>query len=499
MTLHTNVRDSDERKTHYYRVIAENIQDGLTIIENRKPVYVNDVICRILGYTAEELRMMNFIDLIALEDKPSVSRILERIKRTGDKPTELKFRVVRKDGFSRLLSNRYFQIPGETPAILVITADTTVRQQSDEKIEHAAQEWRATFDAIRDMVWICDEDCNLLRVNKAFADSSASEPRELIGKKCFDILKEYKELCGLCPHKRTLSTKEPASQVVPTGSKYIEISASPVFDEKNEVFASVCVAHDITESRTASKKLQELYSLEKELRRELETEMKQRVEFTRALVHELKTPLTPILASSELLVEELKDEPWLSLAKNVNSGAANLNRRIDELFDLARGEVGMLTLNRQPVDSLTLFNDVVNYVGPVAAGNKQTLISNFETLPVVRADEDRLRQVLLNLLNNALKYTPAGGKIILKAYRKNNQMVVEVKDSGPGINETDQKRLFQPYQRLSKDRERFSGLGLGLALSRMLIELHGGKIWVNSKKDEGSTFGFSIPLDGDGI
>ena len=226
----------------------------------------------------------------------------------------------------------------------------------------------------------------------------------------------------------------------------------------------------------------------------MEDKIKDRADFTRSLVHELKTPLTPVLASSELLVEEFKEEPWRSLAKNINSGAINLNRRIDELLDLARGEVGLLKLNPQQVDTSKLFQEIVTCMTPVAASNKQTLNTHLSPLPIIWADEDRLRQVLLNILGNALKYTPAGGEIVLRAYTEDSNILVEVKDTGAGIDEEEQKQLFQAYHRLARrDQEHFSGLGIGLALSKRLVELHGGKIWVQSQRGKGSTFAFSIP------
>jgi two-component system phosphate regulon sensor histidine kinase PhoR len=117
-----------------------------------------------------------------------------------------------------------------------------------------------------------------------------------------------------------------------------------------------------------------------------------------------------------------------------------------------------------------------------------------DSLPPVWADTDRLRQVVQNLLINASKFTPEGGKITLKAKERDGSLVVEVQDNGPGIPEKDQKRLFQPYNRQLGDREHLSGLGLGLALCKYLVELHDGEIWLNSRVGKGSIFGFSIPL-----
>lgn len=241
--------------------------------------------------------------------------------------------------------------------------------------------------------------------------------------------------------------------------------------------------------------LRELYNEERTLRQTLEDEINKRIEFTRALVHELKTPVTPVMASSELLLQKLKDEPLYGLAQNINQGANNLNRRIDELLDLARGEVGTLRLNPESINPRQLLQRSFDEETPVAMRNGQTLVAELpDSLPVIVADEERFQQIVLNLLNNAVKFTPPGGKITLKARAEDDNLTVEVQDTGVGIPEDEQEVLFEPYRSIRSARERLSGLGLGLSLSKTLVELHGGQIWVKSKKGKGSTFGFSIPL-----
>jgi PAS domain S-box-containing protein len=255
-------------------------------------------------------------------------------------------------------------------------------------------------------------------------------------------------------------------------------------------------AMDITEREMAQVKLEEAYEKERRLRQELQIEVQRRVEFTRALVHELKTPLTPIMSSSDLLVSGLKEEPWLSVAQNIQRGAINLNRRIGELLDLARGEIGMLRLNPKRVDILKLLQHVGSEMSAVASSNGQFLkVELPDTLSSPWADSDRLRQVTQNLLVNATKFTPEGGTITLRAKEENGSIVVEVQDTGYGIPEEEQRRLFRPYHRQTGDREHLSGLGLGLALCKNLVQLHGGRIWVRSQEGKGATFSFSIPIN----
>ncbi len=252
---------------------------------------------------------------------------------------------------------------------------------------------------------------------------------------------------------------------------------------------------DITEAERAQERLREAYEKERQVRKELEAEFERRVFFARALVHELKTPLTPILASSELLATELRQEPYLSLAQNINRGASNLNRRIDELLDLARVEIGMLQMSLASVDASQLLRSIAEEMRVVLTGNGQALTVLIpESLPPVMADQERLRQVIQNLMINASKFTPEGGKIALRASVHFNSLVVEVEDTGTGISVEEQKELFQPYHSHASDKEHLSGLGLGLALCKYFVELHGGRIWFQSEVGKGSTFSFSIPL-----
>ena len=308
------------------------------------------------------------------------------------------------------------------------------------------------------------------------------EDREMVRENAIKMLKGQ----SLAPYKYRILTRTGQVRWLLEGVSSIQ------YKGKRAVLGH---SMDITERELAQEKLEEAYEKERKTRQELEAEVQRRVEFTRALVHELKTPLTPIMSSSELLVGGLKEEPWLSVARNIHRGAGNLNRRIDELLDLARGEIGMLRLKPVRVDILRLLRNIADEMSVVVASNGQNLkVELSESLPTIWGDEDRLRQVVLNLLINATKFTPEGGTITLRASASNGSIIVEVKDTGRGIPEEEQSRLFVAYHRQLSDLEHLSGLGLGLALAKNLVELHGGKIWVKSREGKGSTFSFSLPV-----
>ena len=222
---------------------------------------------------------------------------------------------------------------------------------------------------------------------------------------------------------------------------------------------------------------------------------KRRSLYTRALVHELKTPLTPLLTASDYLEASLTDKAALGFARNIKVGARNMEKRINELLDLARGEVGTLRLTYRAFNLVELLNETVDYVRPDAERRGLVLEVDLPATPIaMRADPDRLRQVVLNLLSNSFKFSRKGGRVSVSARTDPDGAVISVADDGAGIATADLPYIFEPYHRGQKtDKNRLGGLGLGLVLSKMFVELHGGQIWLKSAVGKGSTFNFKIP------
>jgi len=255
------------------------------------------------------------------------------------------------------------------------------------------------------------------------------------------------------------------------------------------------VSQRTEELRCAEEKLKGMLETERELRSSLQEKMVERIEFTRALVHELKTPLTPMMACSEALLSNLTQEPQASFARNVHIGATRLYKKVDELIDLAQGEVGILELSCRQINPLDVIREAAEYVRTGAAKKgHQIRLELPGALPWIKADEDRLNQVLLNLLDNAIKYTPPPGVVTVAAREANSWLYISVTDTGMGISEQQMKYLFEPYKRFSSARARVGGLGLGLVLAKFIVESHGGAILVESSKGAGSTFTIKIPV-----
>jgi signal transduction histidine kinase len=254
----------------------------------------------------------------------------------------------------------------------------------------------------------------------------------------------------------------------------------------------------IIESKNAEISLKSLYSREQRLRKKLQREMENRVNFTRQLVHELKTPLTSMVATSQLLYEETRNTRLEKLAGYAFEGANSFNKRIDEFQDVIRGEIGKLKLEIEPLNIEGL---LVNLVDETKAFARQKEIAidlelKGERLPDVLADGDRIRQIMLNLINNACKYAAEGGKIVIRANldKLSHSVCIEVKDYGPGIPKEKRGSIFKPGYEKPEMSGKSGGLGIGLSLCKVLVDLHGGRIWLESAAGKGSCFRFTLPI-----
>jgi PAS domain S-box-containing protein len=234
------------------------------------------------------------------------------------------------------------------------------------------------------------------------------------------------------------------------------------------------------------------------LNRQIQDASQRKTEFVTLVSHELRTPLASIMGYTELLLEGqggllgTRQREWLGI---IGQNADRLETLIDDLLDTARIEMGRIELKLTSLDLIPLIHEVARALRPQIARKGQWLTLDLaEALPAVVGDADRIRQILTNLLSNALKYTPAGGHITIAAREDAGDVRVAVQDTGIGLAPEEQAQLFTPFFRARHDAtQRVGGTGLGLAITRALVELHGGTITVTSVPGQGSTFSVTLP------
>lgn len=221
-------------------------------------------------------------------------------------------------------------------------------------------------------------------------------------------------------------------------------------------------------------------------------------QFVSNISHELRTPLTCIKGYVETLMDGAVADPEMSkkFLGIIYEETERLNRLIRDLLDLSMMESKRTRMNQHLIDLGQLVQDAGDFLKDYAEKKKISLSFHLnENLPDVNGDEDRLEQVLINLMDNAIKYTPPGGNIQISCEQEDGFLKVSVKDTGPGIPEGERERVFERFYRVETDRSTSTGgRGLGLSIAKHIVEAHGGAIWVESALGKGSTFCFTIPV-----
>ncbi|MNS31947.1 Non-motile and phage-resistance protein [compost metagenome] len=279
---------------------------------------------------------------------------------------------------------------------------------------------------------------------------------------------------------------------------WAHISLTPMRDADGRVFGFSKVTRDVTELKHAEEAREQAARIRQQVE-VLQGVDRMKDQFLSILSHELRTPINAIMGFGSVLDDEVLGP--LSPAqhdylKKMLSGAEVLLALVSDLLDVSRIAAGKFSLEPQPMHLETIVHDTLGHLGPLADQKRQRLHARLESpLPALEADAQRIAQVLTNLVNNAMKYSPADTDIEVSARVDGRFVRVEVTDHGEGIAEEDIPRLFQRFVQLDQgNTRRAGGTGLGLSISKALVQAHGGDIGVESELGCGSTFWFTLPL-----
>lgn len=345
------------------------------------------------------------------------------------------------------------------------------------------------FNAITDLLTVQDRDYRLLMVNAAVARAVGKRPEELVGQKCFEVLHGLAEPCPRCPVVETWETKQTAMAEMESEAlgETLQAWTYPLFDAAGEVQAVIKYAKIIT--------------AEKRLREEQQQVAELKAQLASIASHELRTPLTAIRGYAGLLLESdppLEPELQRECLETISGEAERLGHLVEEILDLSQIEAGQLPIYRQLVSVEALCQRALSSVQHPGLQH-QLKLHLPSGLPRVLADPNRIQQVLTNLLSNAIKYSPPGSVVAVEAAAANGHVEIRVADQGEGISPDEMKPLFQPFYRTPAARASGSaGTGLGLYISRRIVEAHGGHIWAESEVGKGSVFHLTLPVGEEG-
>ncbi len=358
---------------------------------------------------------------------------------------------------------------------------------SEEGFRREADLWRTTFDSITDLVSLQDSNFKFLKVNKAFADAFGMRPEDVAGMTCYKLVHGTEHPAGQCPHQETLRCGEPqrAEFFEPHLGVYLEVSTSPVFAENGEVAGSVHIAKDITSRKQAEQTQAKLLNDVESINRELK-------EFAYIVSHDLKAPLRGI----KTLVEWISADYAEKLDEAGKEQMKLLTKQVERMHNLIEGVLQYSRVTRDKGQRAWVnLNELVPQVIDSIAPPENVSIGIAGELPTISFEPTRIAQVFQNLLGNAVKYMDKPqGRITIGCAEEDGCWKFGICDNGPGIDEKHFERIFQIFQTLNS-RDELESTGVGLTIAKKIVQMYGGRIWVESKLGEGSTFYFTIPIE----
>ncbi|HBN09008.1 MAG TPA: hypothetical protein DD435_10300 [Cyanobacteria bacterium UBA8530] len=380
----------------------------------------------------------------------------------------------------------------------VLEGEISERKQVEKALRESETKLRAIIENTPELIFIKDLAGRYLLINDAVAEFLCLPKARILGK-------TDRELCCPIPGGRGSNAKalEPGT-IQPFEMDFFRKDGSkrtfqgntfPFLSSEGQTIGLIGICRDITDRKTAE---EEKVRLKEAMIETLKETDMLKDQFLSILSHELRTPINSITGYASILEDEVAGslgEVQHQYLQKILTGADNLMSLVEDLLDISRVQAGKFTVTPRWTDFREVALNVIENLTPLATRRQLILLDEVPAdLPPVLADARRIGQVLSNLVNNAIKFTPADGKISVRAFLEGATLRCEVKDMGIGITREDIPRLFKRFSQLDMSSTRKAGgTGLGLSIANAIIEAHGGKIGVESEVGKGSAFWFSIP------
>ncbi|QIZ70119.1 PAS domain S-box protein [Oxynema aestuarii] len=478
-----------------YRAIVEDQTELICrFAPNGRLTFVNDAYCRYFNVEREQLMDGSLVPLIPHEpldvgETPAVSR---------------EHRIVMPDGTIRTqqwTERAIFDERGRLSEFQAVGRDITERKQAEAALRSSEERFRQLAENIEAVFWIGDRHGReLLYVSPAY--------EQIWGLTCEDLYRNpAARFEAVHPEERDrlwaalhpLDCLDLEYRIVrPDGSiRWIRDRGFPIRDESGEIYRVAGIAEDITERKHAEEQLRQAIAKEREV-------MELKTRFISMVSHEFRTPLTTILSSADLLEFYIEESAVDRLEKKrqalnrIQNSAVNMTQLLEDVLFIGRSEANGISFQPQSLDLETFCQNLIEELHLVNTQDRKIqFFQNDRRLgpdsPPPRLDSKLLRQILSNLLSNALKYSPPGGRVEFTVDYYDRQIAFTVKDSGIGIKSEDLPRLFELFHRCSNVGD-IPGTGLGLAIVKRSVDLHGGEITVDTQVGVGTTFKVTLPL-----
>jgi two-component system, cell cycle sensor histidine kinase PleC len=363
------------------------------------------------------------------------------------------------------------------------------------------------INTVREPLIALDQDLRVVSVSRSFYEVFKVKPEETVGQLIYDLgnkqwdIPKLRELLEtILPQTTTFDNYEVEHDFATIGRRIMLLNARQIQRISGTERIILLAIEDITERREIETGLKKAHEELKQLAAELERTARAKSEFLANMSHELRTPLNSINGFSEVLYDETfgpLNEKQKSYVSFVLTSGKHLLLLINQILDMAKVEAGKMKLALSILPMKSILTEISSIIADMASKkNLKMSVEIAEDLPDIEADELRVKEIIYNLLSNAVKFTPEGGNIGMKVRRTDGEIEITVWDTGVGIASENLPKIFEGFFRVDTPYSRLTeGTGLGLPLSKKMVELHGGKLLVESGGlDKGTSVRFSLPI-----
>jgi PAS domain S-box-containing protein len=452
-------------------------------------VLVNPAYRHILGWEPEVLIGQSCREYFHPEDLDRASNVFEAVNGIVPSVVELDLRQRCHDGTYRWMM---WTIRQDGDLYYAVGHDTTHRRETNDALAVSMEKSRAILDAAADSIIVIDENLRVVEASPSSDSTFAFSREQTEGRAALDFVHPEDRSLILEALERGFANDEVMRvrfRGLQTDGRWamIESRGRTLRDAQGKPTGAVIISRDVSESVEAQRAL-ELAKIEAEQANIAKSE------FMSRMSHELRTPLNSVLGFAQILQMELESPSELEMISYIVKSGGYLLELINEVLDISRVESGSMAVSLELVAIDGVVAECLADVAAAAAAAGIEIVDDCGVASLVRADPQHLKQALVNLLSNAIKYNHVGGTVTLRCDEDAGRLRLRVTDTGPGIAPQLHDRLFAPFDRLDAASKGIEGTGLGLALSKGLMEAIGGSLGVESEPGAGSTFWLDLPL-----
>ena len=492
------MEESEER----FRQAFEFAGIGMAIVGlDGRWLRVNQAICDIVGYTADALMKKTFQDITHPDDLAGDLHMVQELVSGARRSYQMEKRYIHRDGhvvWIRLTASLVRNTAGAPVNFVSQIEDITVRKELEKALKESEELTRLFAEHAPASVAMFDREMRYLVVSAKWISDYQLTDRPVIGRSHYevfpDIPERWKQLHRASLKGEVLVSEADLFERADGTSLWLRYELRPWFEGDGKIGGIVMFTQDITQQKVMEQNLAQARDQALEASR-------LKSAFLANMSHEIRTPMNGIIGMSDLLMDTKLDARQQRMGQVIQTSAENLLAIINDILDFSKIEAGKLRIEPVPMELRTLVDDTITLITPKTTEKNLRLTCEFDPRldgPLL-GDSGRIRQVLLNLAGNAIKFT-AQGEVAIRARcvedRDDTRVLrFEISDTGIGISPAVQGQLFQSFvQGDDSTTRRFGGTGLGLAISRQLIELMGGEIGLTSEEGRGSTFWFQLTL-----